>query len=130
MHPKACAQLKALRADHRVSVGEAEHAVLKLALHKVVGHKRLAAENDVAGENLIAVAVAAEVVDAQAMALAQTEDELHPPLIETALQSQITLCIHERSGHPRRGIQLQVDAERGREKSSAQREMIRDRTCE
>src|ERR1700691_5741119 len=125
MHTQSCAQLEALRADHRVGVGEAEHAVLQIALHQIATHESMAAEEDVLPDRPIPIAVAAEVVDAQSMPLVQPEDELHPPLIEMALQAQVMLRIQKRSGGGRRGIQVQVGVELCCEKSAAQREMIR-----
>src|ERR1700689_622287 len=120
MHAQSCAQFEALRADQRVSVGEAEHAVLQVALHRIATHEGMATEEDLLPDRPVPIAVAAEVVDAQSMPLVQPEDELHPPLIEMALQAQVMLRIQKGSGHGRRGIQVQISVELCCEKSAAQ----------
>src|ERR1700686_4400651 len=99
MHANARTHLEALSADHRIGIGETQHAELQFGLRAVMVVERMVAEGDVAVENLIGVSVTAEIVDAQPVALAQSKDELAAPLIEVARLAEIALRAQRRSGH-------------------------------
>src|SRR5450755_1486652 len=108
MHANARTNLEALSADHRIGIGETQHAELQFALREVMVVERMVTEGDVTIQNLIGVAVAAEIVDAQSVALAQSKDELAAPLIQVARLAKIALRAQRRSGHPGCRIDVHV----------------------